>query len=203
MPGFSDTIGINATAAGVFGFLSNIDNLPRYLPGVEKAVRAGADRVHLRGATNGRRYALDGRLLIDGERLQMALGAFDPGACQLAFQVFASDDGAELAGRIAFKPDLAIPNAGAGGGAAGAAFVRWALEIALLAVKQAVESQPQAAGESPDWRQAGNPYASGPSAAGRGEPPPSGAPQRRNPLMTASWPLLRGPQICQVTPSPP
>lgn len=149
MPGISAQIGINAAAAEVFVFVSRIENMPRYLPTVEKATRAAPGLVRLQGAANGRRYALEGRLRVDPDAMQMSWGAIERETYHGEFQVFDTDEGAELACRLEFEPHLATMEKFAGVGEAGENFIKTRLDAILGAVKQAVESRPKAAPRKP------------------------------------------------------
>ena len=140
MPGFSAQIAINAASAEVFAFVSRIANMPRFLPTLEKATRTG-DRVRLKGAANGRRYVVEGNLHVDDGALLMSWGSLDPQRYHCELQVFDAEEGAELACRIEFEPQLESMAAVAGAGGANDDFVKATLDEILRAVKQAVESQ--------------------------------------------------------------
>jgi hypothetical protein len=140
MPGFSAQIAINAAPAVIFAFVSRIANMPRFLPTLEKATRTG-DRVRLKGAANGRRYVVEGNLSVDDGALLMSWGSLDPQRYHGELQVFDADEGAELACRIEFEPQLESVAAVAGAGGADADFVTATLDEILHAVKQAVECQ--------------------------------------------------------------
>jgi len=149
MPGISAQIGINATAAAVFDFVSRVENMPRYLPTVEKATRTAPGLVRLQGAAYGRRYALEGRLRVDPDAMQMSWGAIERETYYGEFQVFDTDDGAELACRLEFEPHLATMEKLAAAGDVGENFVKTRLEAILGEVKQAVESRPKAPPQKP------------------------------------------------------
>ena len=151
MPGISAQIGINATAAEVFDFVSRVENMPRYLPTVEKATRIAPGLVRLKGAANGRRYALEGQLRVDADAMQMSWGAIERETYHGEFQVFDTDEGAELACRLEFEPHLATMEKFTGVCEAGENSIKTGLEAALGAVKQAVESRPKAAPQKPYW----------------------------------------------------
>ena len=112
--------------------------MPRFLPTLEKATRTG-DRVRLKGAANGRRYVVEGNLHVDDDALLMSWGSLDPQRYHGEFQVFDTEEGAELACRIEFEPRLESMAAVAGG--AEPDFVKATLGEILRAVKQAVESR--------------------------------------------------------------
>ncbi len=139
MPGFSAQVGIGAAAAEVFHFVSKTQNMPRYLPTLEKATRLPDDRVRLKGAANGRRYKVEGHLHIDEDAMLMSWGALEPERYHGELQVFETDEGCELACRIEFAPRLESMEALADG--AGEGFITATLNDILGAVKQAVESR--------------------------------------------------------------
>jgi Polyketide cyclase / dehydrase and lipid transport len=143
MLGISAQIGINATAAEVFDFVSRVENMPRYLPTVEKATRVAPGLVRLHGAANGRRYAYEGRLRVDADARQMSWGAIERETYFGEFQVLDTHEGAELACRLELEPHLATLEKFASVGQAGENFIKTRLEAILGAVKQAVESRPK------------------------------------------------------------
>lgn len=59
---------IHASENDVFAFLSNVQNLPNFLPTVQSAELIAEDRIRIRGKNNGVAYTDDGWLHIDPDR---------------------------------------------------------------------------------------------------------------------------------------
>lgn len=85
MPDYSDRIDVGAPADAVFAFISDIGNLPKYLPTVHGAHAHGADRVEVDGKANGHPYASTGWFKVDPASRMMSWG---------------SDGGNDYAGRM-------------------------------------------------------------------------------------------------------
>lgn len=140
MPGFSAQISINAPARQVFDFVSKVENMPRYLPTLQKATRPDEDHIHLEGVEHGRPYDLDGQFNCDADEMRMSWGSDEPHKYHGDFQVFDTDEGAELACRIEFEPHLETMRRLAGAQANGEAFMQASLDAVLQNIKQQVES---------------------------------------------------------------
>jgi hypothetical protein len=192
MPEFSAAIGIKAAPARVFAFISKMENLPRILPTVEKAARTGADRILLKGASNGRRYALEARLRIDADARKISFEA--PGCGEGALQLVERQGCVELA--AAFDPEAR------GGPPEGCANAEASLRHVLSAVKEAIESRPDGERDDPHWSEPDDAPISPASDNAPGPFPPIPA-ARRKTVTTATWrPSQQGPQSCRVTLSP-
>jgi len=72
---FERTITVQATAADVFAFVRDLDNLPRYLPTVEQATREGREKIRIKGNAHGHIYDGEGYFRVDEDRLRMEWGA--------------------------------------------------------------------------------------------------------------------------------
>lgn len=59
----------------VFDFVSNVDNLPRYLPTVTHAMPQGPERVRVQGQAAGHQYDSDGYYRVDTSRRRMEWGS--------------------------------------------------------------------------------------------------------------------------------
>jgi ribosome-associated toxin RatA of RatAB toxin-antitoxin module len=139
MPGFSAQVGINASAKQIFDFISNVEKMPLYLPTLRKATRLDDDHIHLEGVEHGRSYSLDGQFSCDDDAMRMSWRSEDTHKYHGDFQVFDTDDGAELACRIEFEPHLETMKRLAGAQADGEAFMQSSLDAVLQNIKQEVE----------------------------------------------------------------
>jgi hypothetical protein len=65
---------INVAPGDVFAFVSDVDNLPTFIPTVQAIEPQLDDRVRIRGAIDGRSYIDDGWLHIDRDRRRLEWG---------------------------------------------------------------------------------------------------------------------------------
>ncbi len=75
MADYGDRIDVTGSADAVFAFISNISNLPQYLPTVHGAHAHGADRVEVDGMANGHQYASAGWFKVDQDARSMSWGS--------------------------------------------------------------------------------------------------------------------------------
>jgi hypothetical protein len=74
MEEFTGRIEISRSAAEVFAFLSDIRNMPRYLPTVRKVGPMGPDKVAVEGEADGHAYRDEGWLTVEAEARRMRWG---------------------------------------------------------------------------------------------------------------------------------
>jgi uncharacterized protein YndB with AHSA1/START domain len=72
---YEHTLMINAPEEQVFAFVSQVENLPKYLPTTKHAEPQGTDRVRVQGEANGHQYNDDGYLRVDRASHRMEWGA--------------------------------------------------------------------------------------------------------------------------------
>ena len=72
---YSDRIDVSAPANAVFTFVSDIENLPKYLPTVHHAHPQKGERVEVEGAANGHPYNSDGWFKVDEAARTMTWGS--------------------------------------------------------------------------------------------------------------------------------
>jgi uncharacterized membrane protein len=72
---FIHSITIEAPPEQVFAFVSDIDNLPDYLPTVNNAEPETDERVRVQGEAAGRRYDSDGYFRVDEENMRIEWGS--------------------------------------------------------------------------------------------------------------------------------
>lgn len=75
MPDFTRSIDIGASPDKAFAFVSDIANLPRYVPTTRSAEETGHGKVHVEGEAGGNDYADDGHIFIDREQRLMRWGS--------------------------------------------------------------------------------------------------------------------------------
>jgi uncharacterized membrane protein len=110
MPDFSRSIDISASADKVFAFVSDVSNMPRYVPTMREAKEDGHGKVHVEGAADGRNYSNDGHIFVDADRRLMRWGS---GESAYRGELVVSDapGGAHVAISLHFHD---APDAGAG-----------------------------------------------------------------------------------------
>ncbi len=75
MAEYTHRIDVSAPADDVFKFVSDIENLPKYLPTVHGAHSQGAERVEVDGEANGHGYHSDGWFKVDQAARSMTWGS--------------------------------------------------------------------------------------------------------------------------------
>ena len=75
MAEYSDRIDVQAPAESVFAFVSNVENLPKYLPTVHHAHPQSGERVEVEGEANGHAYSSDGWFKVDEASRTMTWGS--------------------------------------------------------------------------------------------------------------------------------
>lgn len=66
---------VQAAPEAVFGFVSDVRNLPRYLPTTHHAEPQGPDRVRVRGEAGGHTYDSDGYFRVDASEHRLEWGS--------------------------------------------------------------------------------------------------------------------------------
>jgi hypothetical protein len=75
MPEYTDRIDVSASPEAVFRFVSDVANLPKYLPTVQHAKPQSGERVEVEGEANGHHYASDGWFKTDAASKTMSWGS--------------------------------------------------------------------------------------------------------------------------------
>ena len=75
MPEFTRSIDIDASSDQTFAFVSDVSNLPRYVPTTRSAEVTSSGHVRVQGVANGDEYADDGHIFIDADRKLMRWGS--------------------------------------------------------------------------------------------------------------------------------
>ncbi len=75
MAEYTDRIDVAAPADAVFAFVSDVENLPKYLPTVQHAHMQPGERVEVDGEANGHAYASDGFFKVDAASRTMTWGS--------------------------------------------------------------------------------------------------------------------------------
>ncbi|NOT61766.1 MAG: hypothetical protein HOP19_16250 [Acidobacteria bacterium] len=75
MQEFEQSKTVNALSDQVFSFLSDVNNLPQYLPTVRHAEHAGEDRIQIEGQAPGKEYKDTGFFRVDKAKQRMEWGS--------------------------------------------------------------------------------------------------------------------------------
>jgi hypothetical protein len=75
MPEFSRSIDVAASPDEAFAFVSDVSNLPRYVPTTRSAETSGSGKVHVEGVAGGKDYSDDGHIYVDTDRRLMRWGS--------------------------------------------------------------------------------------------------------------------------------
>ncbi len=90
---YEESLTMQAKADRIFAFVSDVGNLPKYLPTTKSAQSQGKDRVRVQGEAQGHRYNSDGYLRPDPATKRLEWGA-DEGYYSGWMRVRDSGDGA-------------------------------------------------------------------------------------------------------------
>jgi uncharacterized membrane protein len=100
---FEQSMTIHAPPDSVFAFVSDVKNMPKYLPTMRRAEEQGDDRVRVQGEAEGHRYDADGFLRADAANRRMEWGADEHHyKGQLAVEP-AGADASQVTVRLMFK----------------------------------------------------------------------------------------------------
>ena len=111
MPEYTDRIDVGAPADAVFAFISDVENLPKYLPTVQGAHSHGTDRVEVDGKANGHPYASTGWFKVDPETKVMSWGSDGDNDYAGRMTVTGDAQAAEVACTLRFSPTPEIKDA--------------------------------------------------------------------------------------------
>ena len=75
MAEYEHSLTVQARADEVFGFVSDISNLPKYLPTTHHAEAQGGERVRVRGEAGGHPYDSDGHFRVNTTEHRMEWGS--------------------------------------------------------------------------------------------------------------------------------
>jgi uncharacterized membrane protein len=146
MGDYTGRIDINRPAPEAFGFLTDLGNMPLYLPSVRQARAGGGDRIVLEGEADGQPWQAEGWMDIDPERLSMRWGSDALVYYKGELHVTAQGERCQVELRLHMVP---LPHVAArmvqksGSVEAG---LKQALERTLESIRQAVEGSGQPRG---------------------------------------------------------
>lgn len=139
MADYSTDIIVKAPADAVFRFISDVQNMPKYLPTVSAAQKQSADRVAVEGDANGHHYKSDGWFKVDEAGRAVRWGSDGENDYHGEMRVADADGGARIDCRVHLnaKPEIREPMEQHQGGQGPA--MKDGLEAALRSIKQICE----------------------------------------------------------------
>ena len=108
MPEYTDRIDVAAPADAVFKFVSDIANLPKYLPTVHTAHPQQGERVEVDGEANGHSYHSDGWFKVDDAARTMSWGSDGENDYSGKMAVTGDGDRAQVECALKFTPSADI-----------------------------------------------------------------------------------------------
>ena len=112
MPEYEHSQTIQASPDAVFAFVSQVRNLPQYLPTIKAAEPQGPERVMVHGEARGRQYDNDGHFRADEAGRRLEWGSDRPDTYS-GWQTVADADGAggdsQVTVQLTFGPQSRTP----------------------------------------------------------------------------------------------
>jgi uncharacterized membrane protein len=142
MSDYRQALRVEANADEVFAFVSDVGNLPDYLPTVRHAEAQGGERVRVTGDASGHEYDSDGFFRVDAGRRRMAWGSDGENEYRGSLEVAAAGDGAcDVRVSLSFtpRPDQARQFEAQAGDRDRA--IRQGIETALASIKNICEGR--------------------------------------------------------------
>lgn len=104
MSDYTDSIDVHAPADAVFRFVSDLENLPRYLPTVHQAQAQGTGRVALDGVADGHPYHSDGWFRAEPDVRRLRWGSDGENDYSGQLEVAGSGSAAKVTCTLRFTP---------------------------------------------------------------------------------------------------
>lgn len=108
MPEYTDQIAVSASPDAVFRFVSNINNLPKYLPTVHEAHSQPNQRVEVDGKANGHAYSSEGWFKVDQSGRSMSWGSDGENDYSGKMTVSGDGSGSKVECSLRFTPTAEI-----------------------------------------------------------------------------------------------
>ena len=140
MGDYSGRIGIDRPPAEVFAFLSDIRNMPRYLPTVQKVGPQGPDHVAVEGESHGHHYHSTGSFRADPEARRMSWESDSRLDYRGELQVHGSGDRCEVELRLHLAPEDQVTTRPEESGGSPEEAMRQALDRTLASIRSCCES---------------------------------------------------------------
>ena len=140
---YTGTRTIQASPDEVYAFVSDVRNLPRYLPTTKRAEPQGGERVEVEGEAQGHHYQADGRFHQDAQNHRLEWGSAADINSSGTLEVKRSGDSAsEVTVRLRFDPDpQRAPNQDMPGEAPSNNQIQEGIDKALQSIQNFVEGR--------------------------------------------------------------
>lgn len=104
MAEYEASLFISADPQTIFDFISDVRNMPRYLPTTHRAEAQGPDRVRVQGEANGHPYDSDGWFKVDRTEYRMEWGSDGETRYSGWMEIDGDDGGSEVVVHLSFEP---------------------------------------------------------------------------------------------------
>jgi hypothetical protein len=106
MSEYNHSLNVNASPDDVFDFVSDIGNLPQYLPTVSNATPQSGERIRVQGEAGGHRYDSDGFFRLNEDERRMEWGSDGENNYRGSLEVKPGSDAktSEVSVRLSFEP---------------------------------------------------------------------------------------------------
>lgn len=141
MSRYKASLTVHAPAEKVFAFVSEVDNMPKYLPTTKKAETEGTDRVRVEGTANGHSYDQDGNFHVDAAKHSMRWSSDGERKYSGHLEVVPQGHNSEVTVHLQFDPSAKAKEEMAATAGSHDAAIQDGLEKALISIQHAVEGK--------------------------------------------------------------
>jgi len=141
MPDYTDSIDVTASADAVFKFVSDVNNLPKYLPTVHGAKPQNGERVEVDGEANGHPYHSDGWFKVEESAKSMTWGSDGENDYSGIMKVSGDGSKAKVECTLRFSPKPEIKESMDKNQGGPSAAVTDGLHASLQSIKQICEGE--------------------------------------------------------------
>jgi uncharacterized protein YndB with AHSA1/START domain len=110
MPDYEYTQTINASPDEVYAFVSNVENLPQYLPTTKSAQPQGEGRVRVQGEANGHQYDSDGTFTADASLRRLEWSADEANRYAGWLAITGQDATSQVTVHLTFGTEMDLPD---------------------------------------------------------------------------------------------
>lgn len=139
MSRYKASVTVHAPADKVFAFVSNVNNLPKYLPTTKHAKAEGEDRVRVQGTAGGHKYDQDGNFHVDAAKHSMKWSSDGNEKYSGHLEVVPQGDNSEVTVHLVFDPPEKVKEEMASRAGSHDAAIQEGLEAAMQSILDAVE----------------------------------------------------------------
>ena len=104
MPEYEQSLSVAAAPATVFAYVSDVGNLPKYLPTVTHAEAQSDEHVRVQGSAGGHEYDSDGYFRVDETEHRLEWGSDGENQYSGWLKVDGMDDMSEVTVHLSFQP---------------------------------------------------------------------------------------------------